>query len=834
MEMEKGAERVREECRESRGLGWLDAGQRNVRFALRLLRADPVFAATAVLTLALCIGVNAAAFSMVDAVLFRALPYPDPARLAQVVVAFEHAGASGNQSSQTGRVWEAVRDHVPALRSAVYSDVSSDVNLAGGGRVDRVAQQRVSAGFFGVLGIAPRIGREFSAAEDRPGDPSVVIVSDDAWRRLFDADRSIVGRRVFLRGEPYTVIGVMPPGFRASSKADVWTPLRPTTTGEGGGSNYAVIGRVAAGESWARAEMQVSAVGRDVLREADLPAGATARLHLVPLQQGLAEEARTPLLLLWGAVGLVLVIGCANLAGLLLSRGGRRGPEMATRIALGGGRRAVVGQLLTESAVLAVLGGAAGVVLGGVLLRLLGPSIAETLGVWQQVGLDRRVLAVTVGLSAATSLLFGLFPALRVSRVDLREALVNSGGRSVAGARRPWPRRVLVIAEVALGLALAVAAGLLVRTFTLLNDQAAGFDGKGVETAEVSLQDARYRTAASVTRLFSESLDRIRRLPGVDAAGVVLTLPYERALNLGVRTADDRSENGQVTNVCYVTSGAFRALGMSLVHGRWLDEADGAGAAPVVLVNESFVRRYLKGRDALGEPLRMAGAAREVVGVVRDVPQRSGWGQYGPLAPVPTVYVPAAQLPDGLVALVHTWFSPRWVVRSSRRSPGLDLGMQRALASTDPLLAMNGFRDIDAVRADSLASQRLRAQLMGGLAGAAIVLAVIGIYGLVSQSVAERRRELGIRRALGASTRRIVGDVALQGLALAAAGIAVGLGVAAIAAPLLRQVVWGVPLLDPWTFLAASGALLAAAAVASLVPAARVASVDPSRVLRWE
>lgn len=830
--LEFGApERVREQCREAVGLRWLDAAARNARFALRLLRRDPVFTCAVLLTIGLCIGANTAVLSLVDAVLFRPLPYPDPSRLMQVAVAFERGGARGDQSEQTGRVWEAVRDHAPALQPAVYSDWVTEVNLATSGQVDRVRQQRVSAGFFAVLGVPPLVGREFTADEDRAGGPPVVVLSQRLWQRLFGGGASAVGSRVFLRGEPHTVVGVMPDRFQSSGRADVWTPLRPTTTGEGGGSNYQVIARLKPGQSAPAADAQLGAISREVLREVDLPADARAWLHVVPMQQGWAEDARTPLLLLWAAVGLVLIIGCSNVASLLLARGVRRTRELATRMALGGGRGAVVAQLLTEGLLLAVLGGAVGVAIGWGLLATLGPAVAERLGIWQRIAVDLRVLGASAALAVATSLVFGLFPALRSARVDVCAALVEGGGRSVAGTRHPWPRRLLVVVEVALGLALAVAAGLLVRTFVELNDQTSGFDPRGVLAAEVSLADARYRTRAEVTRLFRDSLDRIGRLPGVGSAGVILTLPYERALNLGFRMSGGRSD-GEVTNVCYVTPGVFGALRMALLRGRWLAEADGAQAAPVVLVSESFARRYFPRAEAVGAHIQMADAAREIVGLVRDVPHQGGWGDFGPLAPMPTVYVPVAQLPDALFPLVHTWFSPRWVVRTNHPSSGLISGMQEALSSTDPLLAMSGFRNVDEVRATSLAGQRLRAQLLSGLAGLAMVLSFVGIFGLISQSVAERRHELGIRLALGAHAGRVVGAVAMQGLALAALGVVVGGVVAAASRPLLRGLVWGVPLLDPGTFAVAAAGLLVTAAAASLIPALRAARLDPARTLR--
>lgn len=831
--LEFGAvERVREECREARGLRWFDTFRRNVAFAFRRLRREPVFAGAAVCTLALCIGANTAVYSLVDAALFRPLPYPEPSRLAMIVVAFQKGSASGEQSAQTGRVWEAVRDHAPSLIPAAYSGLGNEVNLAGGHVVERVLQQRVSARFFEALGVGPLLGRGFSTEEDRPGGPAVVVLSYAAWQRLLDGSRSVIGTSVFLRGEPHTVVGVMPPHFQTDTRADVWTPLRPSMSGEGGGSNYTVIARVRPGASWAAAEAEMAALSGDVLREVDLPAGASARLHLVPLQRGLAEGARPALLVLLGAVGVVLLIGCTNVAGLLLAAGARRVPELATRIALGSGRRTVIGQLLTESLVLALVGGACGVLLGRAVLAALSPSALDVLGVWQHVGLDVRVLTASMAIAAATSVAFGLFPAVRATSVDVRAALVDGGGRAVAGGRRAWPRRLLVVTEVALGLALIVLAGLLLRTFVRLDTQPPGFDPSGVLAAEVSLQDARYRSTVSVTRLFSASLDRIGRIPGVQAAGVILTLPYERALNLGFRMPG-RSDS-RITSACYVTPDVFRALGMRLARGRWLAESDGPEAARVLLVNEAFAAHYFKGKDVLGESLRIEGGNREVVGIVGNVPQRSGWGEFGPMAPVPTVYLPAAQLSDAILPLVHTWFSPRWVVRAANSSGALGASIQAAMSSTDPLLAVGSIRDLEAVRADGLASQRLRAQLLGGLALLALVLSSVGVYGLISQSVEERRHELGIRLALGARVSRVIGEVAGQGLVLAALGVAAGAMLAANAAPLLRNAVWGVPLLDPWTFGVSAAGLLAVTVLASVVPALRIATIDPARALRHD
>jgi predicted permease len=831
--------RVKEECREAGGLALWDAACRNVRFAVRLLRASPAFTVTAVLTLALCIGVNTAVFSLVDAVLLRPLPYPEPDRLVQVGTAFRSPEGEGLQESVTGRVWEAVRDHCRALDAAVSgSSFSGAVNFSAGNQVERVRQQRVSAGFFRVFGVPPLIGREFDPAEDRPGGPALAVLSHALWRRAFDADPGAVGRPVMLSGEPHTVVGVMPEGFDPSEPADVWTPLRPSASGEGGGSNYHVVGRLRSGVTMAEARDSLARIGAEVLREVDLPAGASAWLAPVALQRGLTTSLRTPLLVLWGAVGLVLLIGCANIAGLLLARSHQRTTEIATRMALGGGRRAVVGQLLTESLVLGALGGAAGLVAGSLLLDGLKTLVVDAFSVWQAVQLDLRVLAATLAVTAFTALAFGLLPALRASGVDLRSAMTASGGRAVAGPSHQWPRRLLVGAEMALGIVLLVAAGLLVRTFLALDGQPAGFDGRGVVAAEASLLDPRYRTAASVARLYDESLARIRRLPGVEGAAVGLTLPYERALNLGFRRMDGKrpSQEGHIASVCYVTEEYFRVLGIPLRQGRGFGAPDRAVGAASALVNEAFARRFMGGEDPVGLHLDMGRSQRQVVGVVGDVQQVALWGDFGPIGAVPTVYLPVWQFGDRGLGLVHTWFSPRWIVLAQSRVPraGLERELQREVSAVDPLLPLGEVRALGEVRSRALATQRIRAVLVGALGGLALLLTFVGVYGVVASGVAERRHELGIRLALGATAREAISAAAAPGLTLAGAGIPLGLVLAWAAAPMLRHLVWGVGVFDPLTFGGAAVVLASAAALGSLIPALRAAAGDPAKALRAE
>jgi predicted permease len=826
-----------EECREAVGLRWPNEIARDVRYAARVLRKSPTFTAAAVATLALCIGANTAIFSVVDAVLLRPLPYPQPERLFSVARHFQGKGGQGYQTNLWGSVWEAVRDHAAYVDAAVFSDGSMGVNFAAGGRVEYVQQQRVSAGFFRVLGIAPLIGREFTAEEDRDGGPAVAVLSYSLWKGVFRGDPSIVGQAVTLRGEPHTVVGVLPEGYQSLVPAGLWTPLRPSRSGEGGGSNYAVVARLRPGATSAQANGQIEAIGAPLVRK--FLQEPNTRLCLISFQRGLTVYLRQPLLILWSAVGLVLLIGCVNIAGLLLARAAGRTREMATRLALGSGRAALIRQVLAESVLLGICGGVAGAALGWLGVKAIKALMPDSLNVWQTVDLDWRVLAATAGASIAAGILFGLYPALTASRLQIRAAL-GEAGRAVAGGRNPWPRRLLVAGEVALGVVLLVGTGLLIRTFAHLNGLDPGFDAHNVISAELSLQDARYATTRSANRLFEQSLARVRELPGVESAAVALSLPYERALNSGFQRLDGMhvDTDQQIANMFYITPEFFRVLRIPLLRGRVFTTADSSTAAPSVVVSEAFVKMYLPGDDPIGRHLDLSarGGAdkREIVGVVGDIQQKSGWGDGSPTSFMPDIYVPSTQVEDKFIQLVHNWFSPSWIVRTAGPQEGVIAGMQRALESVDPQLPFAGFHSMEDVRYHALAEERFQAVLLGALAGLALLLAAVGIYGLIASSVAERTRELGIRLALGATVPQAMRSVALPGVALALAGVAAGSVLAGFASQLLRHLVWGVRPGDPLTFAIVGLVLLGVAAAASFLPALRVMRLNPAETLRQE
>ena len=834
---------IREEIYDINSIAPLETAMRDARYALRLLRRTPIFSLTAIATLALAIGVNTAVFTLVDAVLLKPLPYVAPDRLALVSREVRANGVEDHSPAVDGRTWELLRDHATTVDRAVFSTWPTGVNLIvpGGsgsaGLARYVRQQRVSAGFFGVLGTVPTIGREFTAQEDRQGGPSAVILSAELWQGLFHSDPTVIGRPVVLRGEAYTVVGVMSEGFQSGVRADLWTPLRPSTAGEGSGENYRIVLRLRESATWPAAHAELASMGAELNRRRPSPDGVEAGLTLIPLQAGFAEELRTPLVMLWVAVAIVLIVACVNLAGLLLARAAGRRREIATRMALGSGRAAVVRQLLVESVVLALVGGACGLLVGQAALKALEWAARGAFEIWQPVALDARAAGVAAALSLLASALFGLAPAVQASRLDVQAGLLEGGTRAIAGGSSGWPRRVLVTAQVALGVVLLVGAGLLLRTFSHLRNLDPGFDTGSLVTAAVSLEDARYRTGDRVEQLFEQSLGRIRETAGIESAAVALGLPYERLLNLGFRHMDGPRAGeaaSAMTSATYVSDNFFETLRIPLRAGRVFDPRDRRGTTAVVIVSDGFARRYFDGENPLGRHIRLAGTEREIVGVVGDVQVKPGWGDNGPLAAMPLAYLPVSQVSDGFLQLVHGWFEPTFVARSSMPAPAVADALRRALDQVDPLLPFAQVRSMSEVRAASLAQQRLLMSLLLGLAGVAVLLCAIGIHGLIATSVTERTREMGIRMALGATVGQALRTLAMPGIVLAGAGTAVGLVLASASADLIRHFVWGVSAKDPLTFAAVGATLLTVAVGASLVPALRIFRLDPATTLRHE
>jgi putative ABC transport system permease protein len=800
----------------------------NRRHAFRILTQSPSTTAIIILTLALCIGANTAIFSVVDATLLRPLPYPEPDRLARIVT---HYKDGTDNTGQDGRTWESVHRYANLIDAAVHAG-NSGVNLAAAGGVRYVKQQRIGSGYFRVLGVKPLLGREFTPEEDVPGGPPMAVLSYSLWCEIFQHDPSIVGKTLTLRGEPYTITGVMPESYR--STADLWTPLRARTGGEGGGINYGIIARLKPGVTWSQADGQIESVGTNVIPKAQQPA---QKLHLANLQQSDAARVRKPVLIMWGAVGFVLLIGCANVASLLLARAASRSREIATRMALGGGRGAIFNQLLIESLVVAAIGGATGILVGYWGLEGLKALTAKTYSLVNTAQLDSRVLLATAILSLVVSLLAGIFPALQATTVDVRTALTEAGTRGVAGNRKRWPRRMLVAGEIAIAVLLLIGAGLLIRSVQHFYQLQPGFDPSHVITASFSLQDARYATAQRANQLFSAGIARMRSIPGVESAGVGLSLPFEAALNTGFLRADGplaSKDRYLITNFYYCSPGYLDALRIPVHQGRAILESDTANSAHIVLVNDSFVKKYLSQQSPLGSHLDFGKDLREVVGIVGDVQQSANFGEFEPIANIPAVYIPATQTDDGFLKLVHNWFAPTWVVRASGSTRDVMRGIQDAAIAVDPMVPISSFRTLDDVRAETLSQQRFQAALLGTMSGLALLLAVVGIYGLMSQSVVERRRELGIRMALGASIGQAIRHAAVPGVTLGLLGIAAGCVLAGFSTRVLRHLIWGVSTADPGTFVGVAVGLLFVAALASLIPALRITRLNPADTLREE
>jgi predicted permease len=803
----------------------------DIRYALRLIRQNWAFSLTVIAILALCIGANTAVLSVVNAAMVRPLPYPDPDRLGAVVAVFPR-GENPFENSVDGVSWELVRDRVPSLDVAVYGGgFGNGVNLGVNGSGAFVHQARVSAGFFRVLGIAPLIGREFSPEEDRDGGPPVVILSHAVWAKYFAGDRNIIGRGIHLRGEPYSVIGVMPAGFRFDEDADLWTPLKPSKTGEGGGSNYGMIARLRTGANWEQAKSQMALLTDDVRRLASFGKNSGVQLGLAGIQQAMTQDLRKPLMILWAAVAVVFVLGCVNIGGMLLARSSGRVGEIATRLALGAPLSRIVRQLLTESIILGLIGGMAGVFAGWAGLAALRALGAEFFSFLKQVDFDWRVLAATLVLTLIAGIGFGLVPAWQASRVDLRSA--QTGSRTVAGRKRFVSLGTLVGGQVALTVPLLIGAGLLLHTFLHLWNMNSGFDPNHVLTARFSLQDSRYATSQKVNQLFDQVIARLRETPGIESAAASLTLPYQRALNQGMRLpgmADSKN-----TNNVYVTPEFFATFRIPVLQGRVFTPSDSASSAPVAVVNQAFANFYAKDQSVLGMVMRLGGKPIEIVGVVGDVQEkRAGWGEFGPIAQVPTAYIPAAQTSDGFLRTVHTWFPSNWIVRSPLPDRQVVAAIENAVRSADPMLPMADFRSINDLKAESLTFQKFLAALVNALAVLAALLTTLGIYGLVANLVSERTKELGIRMALGSTTGQAVGIALRPALKWVLAGVIVGIAASLGLERFLISYLWGVKPGDPITLFAVAAGLLLVTALASLAPASRIVRINPADTLRSE
>ena len=798
----------------------------DVRYGARMLTRSPGFTVAALVTLALGIGANTAIFSLVHAVLLKPLPYPEPDRLVELV----RRSASDVSDRHTGRRYLFFRDHLRSVDAIAARRDPTGFNLATGDSAAYVSAMAVSKEYFPVLGVQPLWGSTFDADHDRVGGPPAVVLAHSLWRQRFNSDPKVVGTTISLGGSDYTVLGVMPPSFRTIPRADLFVPLKPSTTGPGGGYNYHVIARVSKSMTLAQSDADAASVWSAMstaepgeIRQAEIASG------FEPYQKGATREARSFLLIMWSAVGVLLLIACANTASLLLARASARGREMAVRAALGAARGRVVRQLLTESVMLSLAGASLGVALAYITLPALIAAVPSMTSFAQDVAIDRRVLLVTLAIAVATGVLFGLAPAASLARIDLVEAFKHDGARTAGSARSTWLRSTLVVAEVALCMVLLVAAGLLLQTFVRLRAVDPGFDPHGVVRARMSLQGSRYASSADINRFFDRGLERLRAIPGVHGAAIVNGVPIERGLNLNVDILDGPSpaENRYV-DWRYASADYFTVMGIPLAAGRGFTGADRAGSAPVAVVNESFVRSYLKGTGGLGHHIRVfdSDGSIEIVGVARDVREGGLKNRIPPL-----MYVPVAQASDAGIRASHTYFPMSWVVRAEAAT-NLEAAMREAIRAVDPQQPFSAFATMEEVKADAFAGERRQMSLLSGFAAIGLLLAAAGIYGLIAYSVAQRTKEIGLRIALGATRGRILRSILWNGSFLAVIGIIVGVAASIATSKMIAGLVWGVNPLDPVTFAGVALVLLIVSILASAVPALRAVRLNPISALR--
>lgn len=823
--------------------GWdgFDRWVRDVALALRRIKRSPGYAVGVVATLTLAIGVNAAVFSAVDGFALRALPYPQPDRLAALVTHRE-AIIGGSPTVQTeeddsfdGTAWRAVHEGVADVTFGAFG-LTTGVNLStavGGGRVILyVKAAAVSADYFAVLGAPLARGRTFTPQEDSPGGPPAVVLTDDVWRAAFAADPAVVGTLVELKGEPHTVVGILAPHTITPLNADVFTALQPSeTTGQCANPNCGILARLGPTTSWTQVNAQLSRVRLPYFTELETKYHGHAVLYAQSLQDRLAASFRDPVALLMLAVSFILVIACGNLAGLALVRVARRTPELATLLALGATRLDLLRQLWIESLLLALVGGAGGLGLAVLSIDALSAWLPDSVLPLGGLAIDGRVLGFALAVSVATSLLIGVLPAARARHLGGRSSLL-AGTRTVTGGSiraRQW----LIGAEVALTVLLLSATGLFIRTLIHLETLPTGFESGNLLTAQASLDDAQYRQAPAFQALVDQSVAAMAAIPGVEEAAMGLSVPYERGLNEGATIVDGPTGSASVLfTLVYVSPRYFSAFRIPVLAGRSVAASDTEAALPIAVVNAAWATRFFGSTTPLGRHVRMAKVTYEVVGVVANVVKRPGHGGGAPITTEPMAYVPAAQMPQSLVNIAHVWFEPSWIVRTRGPLPGLASSMQQALASVAPSLPFAGFSSMDQLLAEDVQLQHAEIGLFLTLAVLALLLSAIGIYALVSHLVVDRRREIGLRLALGSTRGRAMVDVGWSGLVAAGWGTVAGLGLAALTLRVLSSAIYGTTPTDPLTLSAVATILAVTAVGASMLPAIRVQHIEPAELLR--
>lgn len=811
----------------------MESLRQDVRYALRVMTGSPGLSLIVVLALGLGIGANTAIFSVIDAVILRPLPYEDPESLVKVWMNFTGIGLPKNQNWVSAPEFVDLRDQNRCF-SGIAAIGGDNFNLKIGGMPEQIEGVRASADFFRLLGVQAQLGRTFLPEEDRPGHENVVVLSHGLWQRRFGGDRSLPGQSLMINGRPHVVVGIAPPGFQFPSDAEIWAPLAfspdALNPGSRGSHGYEVLARIKYGTSLAqaRSDMQLL-LQRMIEQNPGYPyKNFQFRIILNPLLDELVGDVRPALWVLMGAVGFVLLIACANVANLLIARATARQREIAIRSALGAGRGRLFRQLLTESVMLAFLGSLVGILLAhwglGALIDMGAVSFPRISG----ARLNPTVLVFTMLIAVATGVIFGLAPGVQVSRTT-HDSLKEASRASTPGAGADRMRRVLVVGEIALSLALMAGAGLLLRSFFRLRDVDPGFRPEDVLTLRMGLPGERYSKPPQIWNFFREVIDRTARLPGVEAVGGVSALPLSGSGSSGTTTVDSRAVAPQDASPeadwRVVTPGYFNAMNIRLIRGRFFDDRDSESAAPVAIIDETMAKTYWPGEDPIGKRVRRGGAQSQrpwmtIVGVVGHVRYRTLEAQSRV-----QLYWPYSQNPWPYMSLA---------VRTSQDPLSLASSIQKAVLAVDPDQPVAMVRTMEQLLAESIARRKFSMFLLAIFAAIALLLAAVGIYGVISYAATQRAHEMGIRMALGSSRFNILRLILSQTLSLAVAGVLLGLGGSLAMTRVIAGLLFNVQPTDPFTFACVSGFLMLVALLAGLVPAGRAAGVDPMVTLRNE
>ena len=801
----------------------------DLRYAIRQQRKNPAFTIVAVITLALGIGANTAIFSVVNTILLQPLPYKDPERL--VLVWEENAKQGYPTDTPTAANFGDWRDQ-NQLFEGMAAMAPDSFNLTGSGDPERLEGRRVSASFFPLLGVDPHIGRAFTAAEDQPNSGHVVLLSYGLWQRRFGGDAGVVGKTLNLNGAGYTVVGVMPPRFQFPTPDDeVWVPIAFTQEQAADRNSHylKVLGRLKPGVTLAQAQAEMSTIATRLQQQypkTNTDLGAV----ITPLHEQIVGDIKPALLILLGAVGLVLLIACANVANLLLARAAVRQKEIAVRVALGARRRRLIRQFLTESVLLSTLGGLVGLAIAYGGLVVLKSFIPENISQARAISIDYKVLGFTLLVSVATGLVFGLAPAIQAVRFNQIETLKEGGRDAATGGSGKRLRSLLVMAEVAISLVLLIGAGLLINSFLRLRNVDPGFRAENLLTMKIVLPEPKYEKWKMRSTFYSDLIQRVQSLPGVKSAAVTTNLPlYSQGNSIGV-SIEGKPEPppGQelIVTTRIISNGYLDTMSIPLLKGRQLTDQDTDNSQNVAVVSETMASRFWPGEEVVGKRVSI-GKVRspedwiQVIGVAKDVRQFELNDD-----PKPQMYLTYRQFGffDAQDLVVKTDVDPASMASAVRK----------AVWEIDKDQPISNIRTMETILAESIARQRFSMLLLAIFAGVALVLAAVGIYGVMSYSVAQRTHEIGIRMALGAQTMTVLKLAIGYGLKLVLAGIAIGLIAAFALTRVMSTLLFGVTATDPTTFALISLLLIAVAAIASYIPARRATRVNPIIALRYE